>query len=94
MTLIEKIIGGAPKVTCGECTYPFVPILRDVPSKDGGAVRRFECPHCGHVIDVAVFTRRGVELMNQVQEAAELQDLVLLGKLQKKLQKEVRRPTS
>lgn len=92
MTLLQRILGGEPKITCSECLGRHLQTLVDVPTEGGGAVRQFSCPHCGHVTKVAVFSPYGVELMDKIQEAGARRDVKLVSRLQKKLRPEVRRP--
>lgn len=92
MTLLERILDRSPRVACTACSLQFTPVLEDVPTDAGGAVRQFACPHCNFVTRVAIFSPYGVKLLEQVQEALGRRDHRLVNRLQKKLQKEVRRP--
>lgn len=92
MSILQRVLAGEPRVTCSNCLESRLPRLDDVPTENGGAIRQMTCPACGYVTPVAVFTKYGLQLVDQIQEAAAKRDQKLVMRLQKKLQGEIRRP--
>lgn len=66
MGLLSSMFG--QRLACDTCGRAFRPDLEDDSLPDGGALRRFACPHCGHQYFVARISARGVALTKEIQE--------------------------
>ena len=66
MSFLSSMFG--QRLACDKCGRSFKPELVDDQLPDGGALRRFACPHCGVQYFVARISARGVALTREIQE--------------------------
>lgn len=66
MSFLAALFGS--RVRCSDCGRAFKPNLVDDPLPDGGALRRFACPHCGQQYIVAKISAKGVRLIEELNE--------------------------
>jgi transcription elongation factor Elf1 len=78
-------------VQCDNCGRRFRERLYDEPQRDGGLLRKFECPRCGQEYLVALYTPRGAQIFAQLQGTL-VSDKKTIAKLRRALRREVRRP--
>lgn len=57
------------RLRCDVCRRRFQLRLQETPVDMGGARQWFECPHCGHVYEVAVISALGLEIRERMQTA-------------------------
>lgn len=87
-------------VRCDQCAHQFSPVVKDNPTRGGGLLRWFRCPQCRHKYEVARFSVKGVQLMQDIRGAeaqiAQAPDSVELRQrlwtLRKALEPEVTKP--
>ncbi len=67
MKTISEVVFG-PRAQCNACGRNFRPNLKDDELDNGGLRRWFACPYCGTEYQVAIISKRGRVLTQQIQE--------------------------
>jgi transcription elongation factor Elf1 len=89
VSIFDALLRGS--IVCDNCGRRFREHLYDEPQKDGGLLRKFQCPRCGQEYPVARYSREGRDAMEALQRT-DVTDRKKIARLQRVLKREVRRP--